>query len=99
MATVTLTFPDKTKAELKTFNWVNWSLTAITKFKMKSLFEKYMKKIEFSAEDNKFCELLDWHPVDELPMKEEYIKELLKASNEPSTPMTSNELDKLMGLG
>ena len=89
MTTVTLTIPDKTKAELQAFPWVNWSPVAITAFRMKSIFEKYMKKKEISKEDWEFCELIDWHPVDELPLKEEYIKKLEEARKAPSISYNS----------
>lgn len=85
MATVTLTIPNEIKAELKKFDWVNWSLTAVSAFKMKSIFEKYMNKEKLSEEDFKFCELIDWHPVDELPLKESFIKELQKIEKKPHT--------------
>jgi hypothetical protein len=94
MATVTLTIPDKTKEELKQFNWVNWSLSVVTVFKMKSIFEKYMKTKKVSDEDWEFCELIDWHPVDELPMKEEHIAELKRALEETPTGKTYNSAEE-----
>ncbi len=39
------------------------------------------------------------NPVDELPLKESFVKELEKARDEPSgKSMTLEELDELMGL-
>ena len=93
MATVTLTIPNETKAELQEFPWVNFSSIAITVFRMKSIFEKYMKTKKVSDEDWEFCELIDWHPVDELPMREEHIAELKRAleENPPSKTYSSAE--------
>jgi len=46
-----------------------------------------------------FCERIDWHPVDELLLKESFVNELEKARDEPSgKSMTLEELDELMGL-
>ncbi|MBS3076197.1 hypothetical protein J4481_00450 [Candidatus Pacearchaeota archaeon] len=98
MATVTLTIPDETKAELKKFYWVNWSLTASSLFKMRSIFEKYMHKEKLSKEDFEFCKLINWHPVDELPLKKEYIQEMLKIEKMPHKKTTLNDLDRLMNL-
>ena len=65
----------------------------------KRIFERYIKTGELSDEDWMFCERIDWHPVDELPLKESFVKELEKARDEPSgKSMTLEELDELMGL-
>ena len=65
----------------------------------KRIFERYIKTGELSDEDWMFCERIDWHPVDELPLKESFVKELEEARDEPSgKSMTLEELDELMGL-
>ena len=43
---------------------------------IKSIFEKYIKTVKLTKEETEFCEKIDWHPVDELPLKEEFIKKL-----------------------
>jgi len=48
--------------------------------------------------DWEFCEQIDWHPVDELPMKKSYIKELKEAEKGPHSKFTLEKLDKLMKL-
>ena len=54
----------------------------------KDIFERYVKTGELSDEDGIFCERIDWHPVDELPLKDE-----------PSDKsMILEELYVLMGL-
>jgi hypothetical protein len=61
----------------------------------KDIFERYIKTRELSDEDWMFCERIDWHPVDELPLKEEFVKELEKARDEPSgKSMTLEEFNK-----
>ncbi len=49
----------------------------------KDIFERFMKTGEITDEDWKFCEEINWHPVDELPLKESFIKELEKREKEP----------------
>ena len=82
MASVTLSVTDQFKEQLKHFQWVNWSEIAKEETRKKVIFENYMKTREISDEDWKFCEEIDWHPVDELPLKEEFKKEMEKRRKE-----------------
>jgi hypothetical protein len=55
-----------------------------------------MKKQELSEEDNKFIESIDWHPVDELPYTDEFIKGIKKADTEKRTKINKiNDLIKV----
>ena len=42
----------------------------------KLIFENYIKTGNISDNEWVFCEKIDWHPVDELPLKEEFVKRL-----------------------
>ncbi|HJH29649.1 MAG TPA: hypothetical protein C5S51_08160 [Methanosarcinaceae archaeon] len=44
-------------------------------FKME-MFERYLKNGELSDDDWEFCERVDWHPVGELPLRDEVIERL-----------------------
>ena len=57
--------------------------------KKKLIFEKYLKIGKVSGEDWQFCEEIDWHPVDELPLKEEFVKKLRKIRKEKSIKVKS----------
>ena len=98
MVSITLSLSGKLKASLSHFSWVNWSEVAREEARKKEIFEGYIKTGKLSDEDWKFCDKIDWHPVDELPLKEEFVKKLEKARKEKSIPMTLERLDKLMGL-
>ena len=89
MASVTLSIPDVFKSELKLFSWVNWSSVAREELTKKRIFDEYIKTGKLSDKDWKFCEEIDWHPVDELPLKKSFIKELEKAKKEPSMKFKS----------
>ncbi|MFH0752439.1 MAG: hypothetical protein V1914_02460 [archaeon] len=89
MGSVTLTISDETKEELNSFAWVIWSEVAGEEFRKKEIFEEYLKTGKLSDEDWKFCEKVDWHPVDELPLKEKFIKELEAARRESSIKLKS----------
>lgn len=89
MATVTLSISEEFKAELKSFPWVNWSEFAREEATKKMIFEKYVKTGELSDEDWAFCEKIDWHPVDELPLKKSYIKKIEAAKREKSVKVKS----------
>lgn len=76
MTSVTLSVSEEFKDQLKHFLWVNWSEIAREEAMKKLIFENYIKTGELSDEEWEFCEKIDWHPVDELPLKEEFIKKL-----------------------
>jgi len=89
MASLTLSVSDEFKEQLKTFLWVNWSEIAREEALKKIIFENYMKTGKISDEEWEFCEKIDWHPVDELPLKEEFKKELEKRKKEKSIKLKS----------
>lgn len=94
MASITLSLPDKFKAALKHFSWVNWSEIGREESMKKEIFERFIKD-KMSDEDEKFCERTGWDPLDEMEVREEFIKELKEAKNEPSgKPMTLEEFNK-----
>ena len=97
---VSITFPleDKLFSAIERFPWINWSELAREKLNKKRIFEEFIKTGTLSDKDQEFCDKIDWYPVDELELKEEFIKELKKARKEPSIPMTLEKLDKLMKL-
>ena len=76
MASITLSVSDEFKSELKRFLWVNWSEIAREETMKKVIFENYIKTVTLTDEEWAFCEKIDWHPVDELPLKEEFIKKI-----------------------
>jgi len=82
MASVTLSVTEQFKDQLRHFHWVNWSDIAKEETRKKLIFEKYMQTREVSDEDWEFCEEIDWHPVDELPLKKEFVKKLQAARKE-----------------
>jgi len=91
MATVTLSVPEEFKSQLKRFAWINWSEVAREEALKKVIFESYMKTGTVSDDDWEFCEKIDWHPVDELPMKEEFKKELSRRRKGPFVKLKSVE--------
>ena len=82
MASLTLSVSDGFKNQLKTFMWVNWSEIAREEAMKKLIFERYIKTGCISDEEWGFCEKIDWHPVDELPLKEEFIEKIKKIKKE-----------------
>ena len=82
MTSITLPLSEEFKNELKRFSWINWSEIAREETMKKLIFENYLKKRTVSDEEWEFCEKIDWHPVDELPLKEEFIKKMERIKTE-----------------
>ena len=92
MACITVSLEKSLKQRLLRFPWVNWSEVTREESLKKEIFDRYVKTRKLSKVDEAFCEKIDWHPVDELPLKESFIKELENAKKEPSgKPMTREE--------
>ena len=85
MVSITVSLEEEFKNRLASFLWINWSEAGREEVLKRYIFNRYLKTKQLTDEDWKFCELIDWHPVDELPMKKEHIKELKEAlKNIPS---------------
>jgi len=89
MASITLSVSEEFKSELKHFSWINWSEIAREEALKKLIFENYLKTGKLSDEEWKFCDKIDWHPVDELPLKEEFAKKVKAAKKEKSIKINS----------
>lgn len=91
MVSLTFSLDNKIFNFIKLTSWVNWSEVAREKLNKKDVFEKYIKTGKLSDKDWKFCEKIDWHPVDELSLKEEFIKELEQRKKGPFIKLNSVE--------
>ena len=60
-------------------------VNAVVGLMKQNIFNEFIKTRELSDVNQEFCEKIDWHPVDELPMKESFIKELQRVKKEPHT--------------
>lgn len=89
MVSITLSISDDFRNQLKSFSWINWSEIAREEIMKKVIFENYIKTGTLTDEEWEFCEKIDWHPVDELPLKEEYIKKLETIKKEKSIKIKS----------
>lgn len=78
MACITVSVEKPFKERLRSFPWVNWSKIGREELLKRYIFDKYMKTGRITKEEEEFCEKIDWHPVDEFPLKEEFIKKLKK---------------------
>jgi hypothetical protein len=47
------------------------------------------------SEDQKFCDSIDWYPVDELPLKKEFVQRIKEQSRKPAgRKMSAAEFSK-----
>ncbi len=89
MASLTLSISEDLKGKLKQFAWINWSEIAREEALKKIIFENYLKTGKITDEEWEFCDSIDWHPVDELPLKEEFVKKIEHARKEKSIKLKS----------
>ncbi|MEK6889163.1 MAG: hypothetical protein AABW80_03590 [Nanoarchaeota archaeon] len=97
MASLTLSINEEMKNQLKSFQWVNWSEIAREETMKKLILENYMKTGKITDKEWEFCEKIDWHPVDELPLREDFKKEMEKRRKEKGIKFNNiGELRKLI---
>lgn len=77
------------KERMDEFAWVNWSYVAQEACTKRRIFEDYLQTGKVSDEDSVFCEKHDWHPVDWLPPKKEFITSIEAAKKERSILLKS----------
>ncbi|MBS3077026.1 hypothetical protein J4233_02020 [Candidatus Pacearchaeota archaeon] len=70
---------------------------AVVRLMKRDILERFMRNGEFTADDQEFCDKINWYPIDELELKEEYIEKLKAIEKGKHSKMTKEELDKLMG--
>jgi hypothetical protein len=87
MVSLTLNLDEQTFEKMSRYSWINWSEIARVEMRKREIFEKSLKQKKISNEDWKFCEAIDWHPVDELPLKAGLIRRLKLARKEQTVKL------------
>ena len=70
MVSITIPLEEDFKERLESFNWVKWSEVGREETLKREIFDSFIKTNKLSESDQEFCEFIDWHPVDKLPLKE-----------------------------
>jgi hypothetical protein len=91
MTGIISSFEDDFKFRIEKFPWINWSKIARIEMNKRRMSEEFKITRKISKEDKIFCESIDWHPVDELPLKKEFIKELKERKKGPFVKLKSIE--------
>ncbi len=101
MANITLSVPENLRMEMDKYTDIRWSEVArnaiaakMVQLRKLEILRKYVDKEAISEKDWAWMEEHDWHPVDEKPMKPEYIKSLKAAMKAPTKKTTIDELFK-----
>ncbi|MCX6665557.1 MAG: hypothetical protein NT038_05795 [Euryarchaeota archaeon] len=90
---ITISIDKSFKERLEKFPWVNWSEIGREELVKRYLFHKYTKTGNLTQEEERLCEKIDWHPVDELPISAAFIKKLKGIEKgKHSKPMTKEQL-------
>jgi len=99
MVSVSISLDEDEYSRLTNQRWVNWSEIARVVAAKREIFERYISGGELTKEDIAFCDSIDWHPTDELPLRQEYVQTLLKISKMKKIKVGSAaELRKRAGL-
>ena len=96
MPSMILSIEDDLRLKIDKFLWVNWSEVAREESLKRDIFDKFIKTGTLSKEDQEFCDKINWAPIDELEVKEEYVEKLKKRiKEEPSKKsMSLKEFNK-----
>lgn len=95
MVGITVPLAEPFKERLHSFPWVNWSEIGREEMLKRDIFDKFIKTRDLSKKDQEFCDKIDWYPVDELELKEEFVKELKKSMKRSrGKAMTIEEFNK-----
>ena len=89
MACITVPLENKLKEKMDAYAWVNWSEVGRLEVLKKDILDRYVKTGKLSDKDWEFCRKIDWHPVDELPVKDAHVKRLKAARKEKSIKLKS----------
>jgi hypothetical protein len=89
MVSLTLSISDEFKSKLKSHSWINWSEVAREEIIKKLIFENYIKTGKISDSEWAFCEKIDWHPVDFLPIKKEFARKYHENLRQKSIKLNS----------
>lgn len=79
MSTLTIPIDDELYDKVQSLSWIRWSKVVQDGIRKRKILETYLREKSISEDDAAFCEAIDWHPVDELPIRQEVIDKLKKA--------------------
>ena len=64
-------------------------VNAVIRLMKSDILERYRQTGEITDEDWTFCDRIDWHPTDELPLKGEFLEGIRMAKSERSIKLKS----------
>ncbi|WP_321418573.1 hypothetical protein [uncultured Methanomethylovorans sp.] len=79
MSTLTIPIDDELYDKVQNLSWIRWSKVVQDGIRKRKILETYIREKSISEDDAAFCETIDWHPVDELLIKQEVIAKLKKS--------------------
>lgn len=64
-------------------------VNAVIRLMKRDILERYKQTGAITDEDWSFCEKIDWHPADELPLREDFVESIRTARSERSVKLKS----------
>ncbi len=99
MANITISIQDDVRRQMENYDEVRWSevakkaiLQKVYELRKLDILRKYVDREPFSTDDLAWMEENDWHPVDEKPMKKEFVEKIRSEMGRPGRRMTLKEL-------
>ncbi|MDW7732234.1 MAG: hypothetical protein SCH66_07380 [Methanolobus sp.] len=83
MPTLTVPVDDELYEKIQSMSWVRWSWVVQEGIRKRKIIERYIRDKTISETDAAFCEPIDWHPVDELPFREEVLENIRRTDKRP----------------
>ncbi len=88
---VTLSISGELEQVVKSHKHIKWTEIAraamrqeAEKLKKLEILQKYMEKKPLSEEEWRWMDNIDWHPVDEMEYKRQFIEEMKRLEKEPT---------------
>jgi len=93
---LTLSIPKDIEETMKELPKIKWTVVAREAINQRKLviLDRYLRRKELTDKEYAFMDRIDWHPVDELELREEYVKKLKRIEKQKAKELDINKLFK-----
>jgi len=98
---LTLSIPKDIEETMKELPKIKWTVVAREAIKEEAInqrklviLDRYLRRKELTDKEYAFMDRIDWHPVDELELRDEYVKKLKRIEKQKAKELDINKLFK-----